>query len=71
VLINKNPLALVLAKLVILIAILFFNIIYRIIRLFPPISLLKSILYKTDIYPRGKTFPRVPLFPSPFVLLSS
>jgi hypothetical protein len=61
-LINKNLLALILAKLVILTAILFFNIVYRIIRLFPPINLLKSILYKTSVYPRGETFPRVPLF---------
>jgi hypothetical protein len=71
VLINKNLLALVLAKLVILIVILFFNIIYRIIRLFPPISLLKLILYKTGVYPRGETFPRVSLFLSPPNLPSS
>jgi hypothetical protein len=71
VLINKNLLTLILAKLVILTAILFFNIIYGIIRLFPPISLLKLILYKTSIYPRGETFPRVPLFPSSLNLLSS
>ena len=71
ILINKNLLILVLAKLIILIAILFFNIIYGIIRLFLPTSLLKSILYKTSIYPRGKTFLRVPLFPSPLNLLSS
>jgi hypothetical protein len=34
VLINKNPLILILTKLIILTIILFFNIIYRIIRLF-------------------------------------
>jgi hypothetical protein len=68
--INKNLLILILAKLIILIIILFFNIVYRIIRLFPLTSLLKLILYKTGIYPRGKTFPRVPLFLS-LNLLSS
>jgi hypothetical protein len=71
VLINKNLLVLILAKLIILIAILFFNIIYKIIRLLPPISLLKLILYKTSIYSRGETFPRVPLFPSSLNLLFS
>jgi hypothetical protein len=70
-LINKNLLVLILAKLIILIAILFFDIIYRIIRLFPPISLLKLILYKTSIYPRGETFPRVLLFLSSSNLLFS
>jgi hypothetical protein len=69
--INKNLLVLILAKLVVLIAILFFNIVYGIIRLFPPISLLKLILYKTGIYSKGETFPRVSLFPSSLNLLSS
>ena len=67
-LINKNLLILILAKLVILIAILFFNIIYRIIRLFLLINLLKLILYKTNIYSRKETFLKVPLFLSSFNL---
>jgi hypothetical protein len=71
VLINKNPLTLILAKLIILIIIPFFNIVYGIIRLFLSTSLLKSILYKTSIYPKGETFPRVPLFPSSPNLSSS
>jgi hypothetical protein len=69
--INKNLLILILVKLIILIIILFFNIVYRIIRLFLLISLLKLILYKTNIYPRGKTFPKVLLFLSSLNLLSS
>jgi hypothetical protein len=64
ILINKNLLILILAKLIILIAILFFDIIYGIIRLFPSISLLKLILYKTSAYSREETFLRVSLFPS-------
>jgi hypothetical protein len=71
VLINKNLLALVLAKPIVSIVIPFFNIIYRIIRLFPPTSLFKLILYKTGIYSKGETFPRVSLFPSPPNLPSS
>jgi hypothetical protein len=49
---------------------LFFNTIHSIVKCLPPISRLRLIFDRLIIYPRQESCPRVPLFPTRFLLLA-
>ena len=49
---------------------LFFNKVHRTIKCLPPISRLRLIFNRLIVYPRQESCPRVPLFPTCFLLLA-